>query len=111
MSLRNPCLLKTPRRSSPALEIIGQERALKAIRLGLEMESLGYNIFVVGLVGNREEHDDQMSSGRDRQDRKIPDDICYVNNFKDPGSAQKRLPCPPGKGKVFKKDMEDSSNP
>jgi hypothetical protein len=32
-------------------EIIGQERALEAIRLGLDIDGFGYNIFVTGLVG------------------------------------------------------------
>jgi len=40
----------------PCLDIIGQERALRAIRLGLEVDSLGYNIFVVGLVDGPEQH-------------------------------------------------------
>ncbi|MDH4223807.1 MAG: AAA family ATPase, partial [candidate division Zixibacteria bacterium] len=31
--------------------IIGQGRALCAIKLGLEIKSEGYNIFVTGLVG------------------------------------------------------------
>jgi hypothetical protein len=35
----------------PSMEIIGQERALKSIRLGLEMDSLGYNIFIVDWEG------------------------------------------------------------
>ena len=30
--------------------IIGQERALKAIQTGLDVKSLGYNIFITGLV-------------------------------------------------------------
>ena len=32
-------------------EIIGQERALKAIQTGLDIKSLGYNIFITGMVG------------------------------------------------------------
>jgi len=32
-------------------EIIGQERAQEAIRLGLNIHSIGYNIFVTGLTG------------------------------------------------------------
>ena len=32
-------------------DIIGQERALNAIKLGLEVKSRGYNIFVSGLTG------------------------------------------------------------
>ena len=32
-------------------DIIGQDRALDAIRLGLEISSPGYNIYVSGLTG------------------------------------------------------------
>jgi len=88
------------------LEIIGQDRALKAIRLGLEMESLGYNIFVVGLVGTGRTTTIKCLLEEIDKAGKIPDDICYVNNFKDPD--QPRCIClPAGQGKIFKKDMED----
>ncbi|MBI5967531.1 MAG: AAA family ATPase, partial [Deltaproteobacteria bacterium] len=90
----------------PCLEIIGQDRALKAIRLGLEMESLGYNIFVVGLVGTGRTTTIKCLLEEIDKAGKIPDDICYVNNFKDPD--QPRCIClPAGQGKIFKKDMED----
>jgi len=90
----------------PSMEIIGQERALKSIRLGLEMDSLGYNIFIVGLVGTG--RNTTIKSLLEEIDKagKIPDDLCYVNNFKDPDQPRS-LCLPPGKGKVFKKDMED----
>ena len=88
------------------MEIIGQERALKAIRLGLEMESLGYNIFVVGLVGTGRNTTIKCLLEEIDKAGKIPDDICYVNNFKDPD--QPKCVClPAGQGKVFKKDMDD----
>jgi len=32
-------------------DIIGQERALKAIQTGLDIKSMGYNIFITGIVG------------------------------------------------------------
>lgn len=32
--------------------IIGQERALQAFQVGVEMQAIGYNIFVTGLHGN-----------------------------------------------------------
>ncbi len=87
-------------------EIIGQERALKAIRLGLEMESLGYNIFVVGLVGTGRNTTIKCLLEEIDKEGKIPDDLCYVNNFKDPD--QPRCVClPPGQGKAFKKEMDD----
>jgi len=88
------------------MQIIGQERALKAIRLGLEMESLGYNIFVVGLVGTGRNTTIKCLLEEIDKAGKIPDDLCYVNNFKDPDQA--RCVClPPGQGKAFKKDMDD----
>ncbi len=87
-------------------EIIGQERALKAIRLGLEMDSLGYNIFIVGLVGTGRNTTIKCLLEEIDKAGKIPEDICYVNNFKDPD--QPRCIClPAGQGKAFKKDMDD----
>ncbi len=54
-----PCAGRAPRRSFRSRrrdcptcdEIIGQERALKAIQTGLDIKSLGYNIFITGMVG------------------------------------------------------------
>ncbi|MGQ9693597.1 MAG: AAA family ATPase [Thermodesulfobacteriota bacterium] len=89
----------------PCTDIIGQERALRAIRLGLEMDSLGYNIFVVGLVGTGRTTTIKCLLEEIDKSGRIPDDICYVNNFKDPD--QPRCIClPPGHGKLFKKEME-----
>jgi lon-related putative ATP-dependent protease len=87
-------------------EVIGQERALKAIRLGLEMESLGYNIFVVGLVGTGRNTTIKCLLEEIDKTGRIPDDLCYVNNFKDP-DLPKSITLPAGKGKAFKKEMED----
>ena len=36
---------------SPLEEIIGQERGVRAIRFGLDIQSPGYNVFVAGLSG------------------------------------------------------------
>jgi len=90
---------------SPCTNIIGQERALRAIRLGLEMDSLGYNIFVVGLVGTGRNTTIKCLLEEIDKSGRIPDDICYVNNFKDPDQP-KCICLPAGQGKLFKKDME-----
>ena len=88
------------------MQIIGQERALKAIRLGLEMESLGYNIFIVGLVGTGRNTTIKCLLEEIDKTGKIPDDLCYLNNFKDPD--QPKCVClPAGQGKAFKKEMDD----
>ncbi len=90
----------------PCTEIIGQDRAVKAIRLGLEMESLGYNIFITGLVGTGRTTAIKCLLEEIDKTGKIPDDICFVNNFKDPDQP-KVIYLPAGQGKGFKKDMDD----
>ncbi len=97
---------QTTEEIQPCMEIIGQERALKSIRLGLEMDSLGYNIFIVGLVGTGRNTTIKCLLEEIDKAGKIPEDLCYVNHFKDPD--QPRCLClPAGRGKIFKKDMED----
>lgn len=86
--------------------IIGQERAIKAVQLGLEIESPGYNIYAAGLTGTGKTS--TIKSLLDQLDLsdKIPDDICYVNNFKDP-DMPKVIMLPAGLGKRFQQDMDD----
>ncbi len=90
----------------PLKEIIGQDRALRALQVGLEMKHYGYNIFVTGLPG----------TGRATTIRRLLhefenrtaelSDTCYVYNFRDPDTPMK-LTLPPGQGMAFKKDMEN----
>jgi len=86
--------------------IIGQERAIRAIRLGLEIKSVGYNIFVTGLVGTGRTTTIKHLLEKLEKGEKTPDDKCYVNNFKNP-DMPKVISLPAGKGVVFKKDMEN----
>lgn len=89
----------------PCEEIIGQERALEAIRVGLGIHSIGYNIFVTGLAGTgRFTTIKSVLKGLDIAG-KIPNDICYVNNFKNPDMPH-MLSLPAGQGNQFKKEME-----
>ena len=88
----------------PSREIIGQDRALKAIHVGLEMKHYGYNIFVTGQSGTgRTTTIERML--REFEGRKIPlTDKVYVHNFHDP-DAPLMLAFPAGKGIAFKRDM------
>jgi len=84
--------------------IIGQDRALDAIKLGLEMKSPGYNIYVSGLTGTGKSTAIQRllkSMGGDKRDLQ---DICYIYNF----SVYDSPTCvmfEAGKGKAFKNRM------
>jgi len=89
----------------PCEGIIGQERALKAIQTGLEIKSLGYNIFISGLVGTgRTTTIKQLLEKMEKED-KTPDDLLYVNNFKNPDEPTLII-LPAGKGKLFKEAIE-----
>ncbi len=84
--------------------IIGQKRAVCAIKLGLEIKSEGYNIFVTGLVGTGRTTTIKHLLEKLEKGEKTPDDKCYVNNFKNT-DMPKVVNLPAGKGVVFKKDM------
>jgi len=85
-------------------EIIGQERALRAIQTGLDIKSLGYNIFITGMVGTgRTTTVKQLLDQLEKGD-KTPEDILYVNNFKYPDEPV-LIMLPAGRGKAFAEAM------
>jgi lon-related putative ATP-dependent protease len=86
-------------------EVIGQERAQEAIRLGLKIPSVGYNIFVTGLTGTGRFTTIKCILEELNIQGKIPNDFCYVNNFKNPDMPH-MLILSPGQGNAFKKEME-----
>ncbi len=95
--------IKEPRK---AREIIGQERALRALRVGLEMKHYGYNIFVTGFSGTgrtttikRMLLDFEKTKGTLR-------DHCYVHNFENPDMPI-ALSLPAGQGRALRDDMEN----
>ncbi|MEW5806597.1 MAG: ATP-binding protein [Acidobacteriota bacterium] len=89
----------------PIEEIIGQNRALQAIKLGLDIKSIGYNIFIAGFVGTGRNTTIKRLLEEIEKGEKAPDDICYVNNFKNP-DMPKVIKIPAGNGIGFKKAME-----
>ncbi len=88
----------------PCEEIIGQERALRAIQTGLDIKSLGYNVFITGMVGTgRTTTVKQLLERLEKGDR-TPDDILYVNNFKYPDEPVLVM-LPAGQGREFSEAM------
>jgi hypothetical protein len=86
--------------------IIGQERALSAIRMGLEIDSPGYNIYASGLTGTGKTSTIKTLLSQLEVTRKTPDDICYVHNFKD-SDMPTYIMLPAGMGKKFQMEMDD----
>lgn len=69
-------------------EIIGQERAVSAIKLGLGLDGMGYNIFVTGLSGTGRTTTIQAMVSKIASKQESPGDWCYVYNFQDPNSPK-----------------------
>ncbi len=85
---------------------LGQQRAIDAIRFGIEMEHDGYNVFVLGAHGSHR-HGLARELTMERARRKgPPSDWCYVNNFSDP-ERPRTLCFPAGQGTEFRGDMRD----
>ena len=83
---------------------IGQERALKALKLGVDLKSPGYNVFVTGLSGTG-----KFSTIKNMLEKIRPvcpelKDYLYVNNFKD-NDRPVLLELESGTGKHFKTDI------
>lgn len=90
----------------PSSEIIGQERAVKAMEFGLKINSKGYNIYFAGATGVGKTTYARSCTSRVAKTMKTPDDWCYVYNFDRP-SQPMAINLPAGQGKVFQKDMDE----
>jgi lon-related putative ATP-dependent protease len=101
----NSLPFETTKAIQPCEEIIGQDRALEAIRVGLDINSIGYNIFVTGLAGTGRFTTIKCVLEEMNITGKIPNDLCYVNNFKNPDMPH-MLSLPAGQGNAFRKEME-----
>jgi ATP-dependent Lon protease len=91
----------------PLNQIVGQPRAIEAIRLGAQLNSKGYNIFVSGLSGTG-----RFSTVKSiLNDLELPKptlyDYCYVYNFDNP-DLPKLLKLNAGDGKLLSKSLADA---
>ncbi len=86
-------------------EVIGQQRAVKAMEFGLSIPNHGYNIFVSGIPGTGRNSIAKSIVKHISVGRPVPDDWCLINNFKDTDQPR-AVKLPPGKGREFHRDME-----
>jgi len=89
----------------PLDEILGQERAIDAMEVGLKIENSAYNIYVSGHSGTGKttytlKALEEYSKGRVKHK-----DWCYVYNFEHPRDPI-AIGLDIGVGKIFKKDMD-----
>jgi predicted ATP-dependent protease len=84
---------------------IGQERALRALKMGVELSAPGYNVFVCGLAGTSRGGTIAKMIEDLHPQTKPSLDRCYVNNFKIT-DRPRLLSLPRGQANAFKKDMQ-----
>jgi predicted ATP-dependent protease len=84
---------------------IGQERALRALKMGAELSAPGYNVFVCGLAGTSRGGTIAHMIEELHPPTKESLDRCYVNNFK-LTDRPRLLALARGQANPFKKDMQ-----
>jgi lon-related putative ATP-dependent protease len=85
--------------------LIGQERAVEALRFALRMRGKGYNVYALGASGTGR-HSMVERLLREKAEREpTPPDWCYVNNFADPQKPHS-LRLPAGRGTALAAAMK-----
>ncbi len=87
-------------------ETIGQERAIQSLDFGLSLDSIGFNIFILGEHGTGKMTTVKAFLSKRALNEPTPVDWCYVYNFKDP-DAPITVSLEPGGAAVFQKDMDE----
>jgi len=89
----------------PERRPLGQERALRALDFGIEVDSEGYNIFVLGASGAGKRTTVLSVLEEAARRRPVPDDWIYLFNFDDE-ERPLAVALPPGTGEALRQDME-----
>ncbi|MHA1951166.1 MAG: AAA family ATPase [Candidatus Thorarchaeota archaeon] len=102
----DPSMLQTKKveRESPLDDVIGQERALKALTFGLEIEEKGFNLYAAGEPGTGKTTTVKAYLKESAMNKPPSSDWCYVYNFKEP-SEPNAIELPQGSSDGFKKDI------
>jgi lon-related putative ATP-dependent protease len=90
----------------PLTEIIGQERAVRALKFGLGIRNHGFNVYVAGFTGTGRKTAVKSYVEAQAKTQPVPPDWCYVNNFGNQYEP-KAIMLPSGKGKIFRDDIKN----
>src|SRR6204780_3765954 len=96
---------RTTAEAEPLEGVIGQDRAMRALKMGVELQAPGYNVFVCGLAGTSRGSTITSILKELRPDSSDSPDRCYVNNFKNP-DRPRLLILTRGRANSFKKEMQ-----
>jgi len=89
----------------PINDGIGQERGIKALEFGINVDVKGYNIYMEGPSGVGKTMYAKNYLDRISSKKKVPSDWCYIYNFQNPNEPI-AVSLPAGQGKEFKESMD-----
>ena len=87
------------------LSALGQDRALSAVEVGINIQSKGYNLFCLGPEGTGKTSLVKRVLVNEAKKRPTPDDWAYVYNFDEPYKPQ-AISFPAGTATEFAKDID-----
>lgn len=87
------------------LSALGQDRALSAVEIGINIQSKGYNLFCLGPEGTGKTSLVKRVLVEEAKNRPTPDDWAYVYNFDEPYKPQ-AISFPAGTAAEFAKDID-----
>ena len=93
----------------PIITGIGQERGIKALEFGLNVDSNGYNLYIEGPYGVGKTSYTKNALQTISKKKKVPNDWCYIYNFDNPNEPL-AVSLPAGQGKEFESDMNTFIN-
>ena len=85
--------------------IYGQERGIKALEFGTDIDIKGYNLYLEGPSGVGKTMYTKKFLEKKAQKEKVPNDWVYIYNFENPNEPI-AVSFPAGQGKVFRSTME-----
>jgi Cdc6-like AAA superfamily ATPase len=85
--------------------IFGQERAVHAMRFGLDIQDQGFNIFAAGVSGTGRTTAVKRFLESISAEKPTPSDWCYVHNFED-SYRPKAIRLPASMAHEFQKDLD-----
>ncbi|MGD8312723.1 MAG: ATP-binding protein, partial [Gammaproteobacteria bacterium] len=86
-------------------DVIGQPRAVNAVKFGMGIRHKGYNLFALGPTGTGKHELVRRHATEQAASEPVPPDRCYINNFKQP-SKPRMLSLPPGRGVELENSMQ-----
>ena len=96
---------ETTENLEPITSGIGQERGIKALEFGLNVNVKGYNIYLEGPSGVGKTMYTKNYLDTIAKKKKVPNDWCYIYNFDRPNEPI-AVSLPAGQGKEFKNTMD-----